>query len=261
MPQFKYSPLSLEKSPEEYEEGETSPLEKDPGHENRLNWRESLQTSIIATAALVAYSILIAWITKAVLQVQCHQNHLPDPGSSFPHPDEKHYIITETGRHDEKWLHHLVYGKPSTEVDEAWYDLLKPFNTRVPAERYEATMAGRLTVRLADGSGDYYVTLTMYHELHCLMRFRWFLDPEYYANMTWEEQANDPRLMGHYRHCILSLLESVLCNGDTSMRTFHWDPTNPKPVPDSLTERKKLSHPTFGLLDEKLRPVKGVDTV
>lgn len=30
-------------------------------------------------------------------------------------------------------------------------------------------MPGRLTVRLADGSGDYYVTLTLYRELHYLV--------------------------------------------------------------------------------------------
>jgi hypothetical protein len=93
------------------------------------------------------------------------------------------------------------------------------FNTRVPAERYEATMNNRTSARVADGSDnpDYYVTLTVYHELHCLvsvpivldafthrlfdalqMRFRWFLDPQYYANMTWEEQAQDKFTMGHY---------------------------------------------------------------
>jgi hypothetical protein len=77
-------------------------------------------------------------------------------------------------------------------VDEAWYDLLKrmfsdlpayewgrrvnkhvhtAFNTRVPAGRYEASMPNRPSVRVADGSDnpDYYVTLTVYHELHCLV--------------------------------------------------------------------------------------------
>jgi hypothetical protein len=33
------------------------------------------------------------------------------------------------------------------------------------------------------------------------MRFRWFLDPEYYANKTWEEQAADKAAIGHYREC------------------------------------------------------------
>ncbi|KAG7285760.1 hypothetical protein NEMBOFW57_008054 [Staphylotrichum longicolle] len=156
----------------------------------------------------------------------------------------------------------------------------RTFNTRVPADRYEAGMHNRSSARVADGSEnpDYYVTLTVYHELHCLMRFRWFLDPGYYANKTWEEQAADKFAMGHYRHCLWSLLESVLCNGDTSMRTFHWDPNKPAPKPDSLAERKcvdwewlydwtmehsfllqdgLLSHPTFGRLDAKLQPVNG----
>jgi hypothetical protein len=30
------------------------------------------------------------------------------------------------------------------------------------------------------------------------MRFRWFIDPEYYANKTWEEQAADKAAMSHY---------------------------------------------------------------
>ncbi|KAJ4288265.1 hypothetical protein N0V88_007455 [Collariella sp. IMI 366227] len=101
-------------------------------------------------------------------------------------------------------------------------------------------MNNRSSARVADGSDDpdYYVTLTVYHEIHCLVSFPWFLDPEYYANKTWEEQAQDKFAIGHYRHCLWSLLESVLCNGDTSMRTFHWDPKKPAPKPDSLAERK-----------------------
>ncbi|KAH6847689.1 hypothetical protein B0I37DRAFT_149929 [Chaetomium sp. MPI-CAGE-AT-0009] len=161
-------------------------------------------------------------------------------------------------------------------------------------------MNNRTSVRVADGSDnpDYYVTLTVYHELHCLvrpsmphlpfqlaeliqhltlqMRFRWFLDPQYYANKTWEEQAADKAAMGHYRHCLWSLLESVLCNGDTSIRTFHWDSHMAAPKPDSPVERKcvnwewlhnwtmdrsfllrdrLLSHPTFGRLNENLMPM------
>jgi len=67
-----------------------------------------------------------------------------------------------------------------------------------------------------------------------------------------------------------------MCNGDTSMRTFHWDPKKAAPKPDSTAERKcvnwdwlykwtldrsfmlsdrVLSHPTYGALDENLSPV------
>lgn len=128
------------------------------------------------------------------------------------------------------------------------------------------------------------------------MRFWRFLDPQFYANKTPEEQAQDKSALGHYselaifnlgikywvrlltgtiEHCLWSLLESVLCNGDTSMRTFHWDPAKPAPKPDSLAERKcvnwdwlhswtmnhsfllqdeLLIHPVFGKLDENLKP-------
>jgi hypothetical protein len=63
------------------------------------------------------------------------------------------------------------------EATRTWMDTIRnntgpaAFNTRVPAERYEATMNNRTSVRVADGSEnpDYYVTLTVYHELHCLV--------------------------------------------------------------------------------------------
>ncbi|KAL2132721.1 hypothetical protein VTI74DRAFT_3459 [Chaetomium olivicolor] len=230
----RYSPLPSESndSPSESNEDATLLLEKDASSEEENRWYpiRSLRASLAATVVLVLYTLAIAWITKAAVQGPCH-HRLTAPLSSFPHSEEKQYVIMKTGQHGESWLRHLVYDKPSPEVDDAWYELLKPFNTRVPAKRYEATMGGRPSVRLADGSGDYYVTLNVYHEIHCLMRFRWFLDPGYYANASWEEQAQDARLMGHYRHCLWSLLESVLCNGDTSMRTFHWDPKKAGPSP------------------------------
>lgn len=272
-----YFPVSTH-SPGDSDEDAASSLFEEKRVFQTRGWYSTLRWPMLMTAGLVAYSLGICWITKLALLGSYHPQPSP-PASSFPHPDEKEYVITETGQHGDTWTHHLVHGKPSSELDDAWYDLLKPFNTRVPAERYEAAMNNRSSVRVADGSDnpDYYVTLTVYHELHCLMRFRWFLNPEYYANKTWEEQAADKASMSHYKHCLWSLLESVLCNGDTSMRTFHWDPHMAAPKPDSPAERKcvnwewlhkwtmdrsfllqdrLLSHPTFGRLDENLMAVK-----
>ncbi|KAK3293019.1 uncharacterized protein B0H64DRAFT_403324 [Chaetomium fimeti] len=272
-----YIPVSTH-SPRDSEEDAASSLLEEKPVSHRRRWCSSVRWSMLATISLVVYSLGICWVTKLAL-LGSYRPQPSAPASSFPHPDEKEYVIAETGQHGDTWTHRLVHGRSSPEIDDAWYDLLKPFNTRVPAERYEATMNNRTSVRVADGSDnpDYYVTLTVYHELHCLMRFRWFLDPKYYANKTWEEQAADKAAMGHYRHCLWSLLESVLCNGDTSIRTFHWDPHMAAPKPDSPAERKcvnwdwlhnwtmdrsfllqdrLLSHPTFGRLNENLMPVR-----
>ncbi|KAL2015519.1 hypothetical protein VTK56DRAFT_5336 [Thermocarpiscus australiensis] len=230
----KYFPVPDHK-PRESDDDATASLLREDTVVEKGRWQPTLRQSVLITTALVLYSLGICLVTKLTVLGPYHPR-LPAPASSY----EKQYVITETGQDGHSWTRYLVYGKPSPEVDNAWYDLIKPFNTRVPAERYEATMGNRTSVRVADGSDnpDYYVTLTVYHELHCLMRFRWFLDPQYYANKTWEEQARDKAALGHYRHCLWSLLESVLCNGDTSMRTFHWDPNKPAPKPDSLAERK-----------------------
>jgi hypothetical protein len=104
------------------------------------SWHPTLRNSILATVALVLYSLGISWVTKVAVQGPHQQLRSPAsncksskeawPGMlkltpAVPHPDEKEYIITTTGQPGESWVQNLVYGEPSPELDDAWFDLLK----------------------------------------------------------------------------------------------------------------------------------------
>ncbi|KAK5652845.1 hypothetical protein OQA88_9511 [Cercophora sp. LCS_1] len=254
---------------DEPRESDDDSLPSLPDPKPRRSWRRILGISVFIAAFLALYTFAVCRIQELFAR----RNHVPVPLAYFPHPDEMVYEIKTTGLSGITPIHKLAFDEPSPEADEAWYDLLMPFNTKVPDAKFKHM--NRTSVNVM-GSSDKYVTLTVYHEIHCLMRFKWFLYPEYYENKTWAEQLEDPHIVGHFKHCIWSMLESILCHGDTSIRTFHWDPTRPGPIADSPSERKcvnwdwfhkftmensflledhMLGHPVFGQLNEHLMPI------
>jgi hypothetical protein len=136
----KYFPLP-DGSPRESDEDARSLLGNKNVSERRPR-HPTLRNSILATLALVLYSLGVSWVTKIAVQephqhqprapassCECHPHEVheecPILTLSVPHPDEKEYVITTTGQPGNSWVHNLVYGKPSPEVDDAWFDLLK----------------------------------------------------------------------------------------------------------------------------------------
>jgi hypothetical protein len=59
-------------------------------------------------------------------------------------------------------------GPPSDELDHAWSGLIEGMNFRIPKELAKQT--GFESIQLGDGTGDYWGTLTVSHNLHCLVR-------------------------------------------------------------------------------------------
>lgn len=58
-------------------------------------------------------------------------------------------------------------GLPSPEIDAAWAELLKNSNIRISAA--ELRKINRTSIKLADGSGDYFGGLGVHHHLHCVV--------------------------------------------------------------------------------------------
>lgn len=97
-------------------------------------------------------------------------------------------------------------------------------------------------VKLADGSGEYYSTVAVFHGLHCIQRLQKSMYPEtYYPGLTKEEIftlqrhtgelnssivfINRPRaiiLMRTAEHCLDWLREYLMCNADTSLIPIQW---------------------------------------
>ncbi|MCJ1330069.1 hypothetical protein MMC10_006750 [Thelotrema lepadinum] len=91
------------------------------------------------------------------------------------------------------------------------------------------------TVKLDEEyGGGYMATLEMFHQLHCLNMVRMGLRPERYS-FALHYNVSEGTLSKHYDHCIDILRQVIMCNGDTSLLTFHWVEGNPFPYPDFNT--------------------------
>ncbi|KAF2197595.1 hypothetical protein GQ43DRAFT_424245 [Delitschia confertaspora ATCC 74209] len=119
-------------------------------------------------------------------------------------------------------------GPPSPEQDAAWRDLLAPTAIRASEETMERI--NRTSIRLKDGSG-YFVTLDVYHQLHCLKYLRHYVHPEYYT-------INEPNIAEHVDHCLDTLRQYIMCNADVALNTYTWRSNYEKPWPVFTTEHE-----------------------
>ncbi|MCJ1311319.1 hypothetical protein MMC25_004990 [Agyrium rufum] len=123
-------------------------------------------------------------------------------------------------------------GPPSTEIDNAWDDLLSTIHLRV--SKAELDRNGQTSVGLP--GGGYLAWLGSHHLLHCLMIIffnaqrmvrQWNYRGHYHPNITVEEAAH---LEMHADHCFETLRQAVMCHADLSLTTFNWNETTPKPM-------------------------------
>jgi Mycotoxin biosynthesis protein UstYa len=103
----------------------------------------------------------------------------------------------------------IYLGPPTNESDEAWEDLYNSAVTRIPPNPLilisplgfgisaipasEASKLPNATVEIKDAPGQYVVGLDVFHQLHCLNKFRKMLRPERYhlnQNLTGTEAAD-----------------------------------------------------------------------
>ncbi|KAF2205680.1 hypothetical protein GQ43DRAFT_406962 [Delitschia confertaspora ATCC 74209] len=119
-------------------------------------------------------------------------------------------------------------GPPSPELDAAWNDLLAPTAIRVSEETMKRI--NRTSIRIKDGSG-YFVTLDVYHQLHCLKYLRHYVHPEYYT-------INEPNIAEHVDHCLDTLRQYIMCNADVALNTYTWKPNYARPWPVFTTEHE-----------------------
>ncbi|KAH9214624.1 hypothetical protein DL95DRAFT_461905 [Leptodontidium sp. 2 PMI_412] len=155
----------------------------------------------------------------------------------------------------------IFNAEPSLEVDDAWASLFRYANIRVTKDEIKRT--GRPSIELSDGSGDYFGTLDVYHQLHCLKYIRQYVHQEYYTVRDTNVPVKD-----HVNHCIEMLRQVVMCKADTALMTYEWLPDFPGPWPNfgiqhecvnwekidnwskersiDIFDPKYLHHPKFG---------------
>lgn len=122
-------------------------------------------------------------------------------------------------------------GMPRPEVDDAWEDLLRYNDIRVQKEDLEK--ANITSVPLNDKQGGYFVTLDVYHTLHCVNHVRKSYYADYYQNPNPVAQQRE-----HFDHCIDLLRQTLMCHGDISLHPFEWIDDYRFPWPTERTEHQ-----------------------
>ncbi|KAH8812467.1 hypothetical protein F5884DRAFT_855763 [Xylogone sp. PMI_703] len=115
-------------------------------------------------------------------------------------------------------------GKPSPEIDAAWYLLLKPHF--IDLDKKPNTVVDTYQ----NLEGEYLTGLDVFHQLHCLNRIRQRLSPDYYKD------PNSPEVQQlHTDHCIDSIRQSIMCFGDMTPIPLQYNAVVDKLVPEFET--------------------------
>ncbi|KAM3461042.1 hypothetical protein NHJ6243_005359 [Beauveria neobassiana] len=122
-------------------------------------------------------------------------------------------------------------GMPRPEVDDAWENLLQYNDIRV--QKQDLEKANLKSVPLNDEKGGYFVTLDVYHTLHCVNHIRKSYYSDYYHNPNPVAQQRE-----HFDHCIDLLRQTLMCHGDISLHPFEWIDEYRFPWPTEQTEHQ-----------------------
>ncbi|KAI0446906.1 hypothetical protein F4803DRAFT_546758 [Xylaria telfairii] len=197
------------------------------------------------SSRLRAEYILLLLVINLVLLVANVTGYLPlraSPGFQYASSSlrgsiryqDRHFELLAVFKHDGSINPHKsnsFNGPPRPELDEAWDDLMKSQNLRVSDADIGQFSGDDTIVQLTDGSG-YFVTLAVYHGLHCVQRLHHYIYKDhYYGNLTdWEMFT----LKRHTEHCLDWLRQYLQCNVDTTLIPIRWNADTPGPVSKDL---------------------------
>ncbi|KAM3551068.1 hypothetical protein MY1884_007920 [Beauveria asiatica] len=103
----------------------------------------------------------------------------------------------------------------------------------IRVQKEELEKAGLKSVPLNDEKGGYFVTLDVYHTLHCVNHLRKSYYSDYYHNPNPVAQQRE-----HFDHCTDLLRQTLMCHGDISMHPFEWIDGYRFPWPTEQTEHQ-----------------------
>ncbi|KAK7061756.1 hypothetical protein R3P38DRAFT_3490815, partial [Favolaschia claudopus] len=129
---------------------------------------------------------------------------------------------------------YTFFQDPSPAVDQAWDDLQKYSVLRLP--RSEAMKFPNRTSPIAGDPGYYMAELEVYHQLHCLVKWicvfyvpqnqiRQALHPDHYPNWGMHTIHGVSSRQFHIDHCVERIRQGIMCNADTSVLVWEWNPT------------------------------------
>ncbi|KAK2758423.1 hypothetical protein FQN53_008254 [Emmonsiellopsis sp. PD_33] len=115
-------------------------------------------------------------------------------------------------------------GPPGNELDDTWRRLhsVKPFAVTTQ----ELEKINKTSLEVPTRPAGHFVSLAVFHQLHCLDKVRRYLHKDYYHM---EDHDSTVSLIDHMDHCIDMLRQALMCQADTTLITWEGSFTNPKP--------------------------------
>ncbi|KAI8623073.1 hypothetical protein F5Y19DRAFT_459850 [Xylariaceae sp. FL1651] len=133
-------------------------------------------------------------------------------------------------------------GTPRPELEEAWDKLMAHSEVRVTKEELGGFKNDDSIIELTDGSG-YYVTISVFHGLHCVRRLHKYIWSEvYYANVSDHDAFF---LRRHTEHCLDWIRQYVQCHADPTLIPIHWTNNDDVPVSKDTGNRMCVNWDPF----------------
>lgn len=118
-------------------------------------------------------------------------------------------------------------GYPTPETTAAWMTLMDGYSIRVPSTTLAPVHLQ--SIPLNDGSDDVWVSLNVYHHLHCLDSIRHQVAGEGCRAADGDNvTAHDAKWFPpHIDHCIETLRRRLVCQPDLGVRAIAWNADKP----------------------------------
>ncbi|CAI6332874.1 unnamed protein product [Periconia digitata] len=227
MPGQKYIPLSSVENGEDLSFQQSS---NRTGSRSHLTIK-SLAINAITFAAGLSIGIFFnSWGLKSYGDQLKQYSMVPSP--AFEAISNQPLTLTH---HDLEGHGHAspYQGFPTPERTARWMELMNGYSIRVPSSSLDALNLE--SIPLNDESGDVWVSMNVYHHLHCLDSIRHQVagigcanpnDPA--ANHTGHyDTDSEDYFPPHIDHCIETLRKRLICQPDLGVRAIAWNPDKP----------------------------------
>ncbi|KAL0768502.1 hypothetical protein CaCOL14_009477 [Colletotrichum acutatum] len=189
---------------------------------NKPWWTTIRQHGHIISVYMVLGFSLLALITEPLWK-KCDCKD-PSLGSYSPAMDVIIYEDVDFGKYFAADNRSPYMEKPSREIDEMWKELYNFGLTGLTPE--EASQLPEPTAHLPHDNNTYVVSLSVFHQLHCVNHLRKALYPDEYPGL-WEYHEDgtvnhDTILALHWDHCVDILRQSIMCSADITPTPFYY---------------------------------------
>lgn len=116
----------------------------------------------------------------------------------------------------------IYEGEPGPATDNAWKEL---YDYIIKIPKSQAALLANHTSPVPGDQDNYVISLSAFHQLHCLNILRQGLNPEHYTDPETGDIAGVPKAFwkDHTDHCIDNLRQGIMCAVDVTPLVWQWN--------------------------------------